>query len=712
MRSMNSRFLLIDLQSSCYSARQIPLSTTLTYLSTITSSFRQTRGVQRRIASSKSPTPSFVRAPEIRRPGDRYRTGNESVIDLENSASTSSSVNSNSELDLFLELLPWRMKSELSRHREIGELIEVVMDLGRKPIARFPSGDFVICEQPVRHEDLKHAISKVGDFSDDNRSGIDSSLHRISAIRNRKMQIIGLTCRVGRAISGSAEIIRDLVEGGSSILVIGRPGVGKTTLIREIARMLADDQRKRVVIVDTSNEIGGDGDVPHAGIGCARRMQVPNVNMQHNIMIEAVENHMPETIIIDEIGTELEALAASTIAQRGVQLVGTAHGMTIDNIIKNPSLQILVGGIESVTLGDEEARKRKVQKTILERKGPPTFTCAVEMITRTECRVHHRLDATVDAILAGKSPLFEIRHVDTKGDDSLKLIPILQENLIEESDDSLKSISIPQENYVEETEVIASDKERCDEIESDEEDEDYRPKRSKTWKSSGTERKRNSPVCVYTCKIVDSDLLQVAKVMAIENEIDVTDDIGAADAILASSSEMKQNPWIRGVAKYHHLPVFVIKSNTMAQMVKALRMILGMESLGSSLQQPLKSSFDIEIEDDAPKRKPTLEEIDALEEVRLAIEYIVIPGGEPVELLPRRSEIIARQLELVESYQLTAENSGTEVNPRLQILPMRTNKKTTSRRPKSSSTSQAVTSLESLTGSSGTSVTRLPLLPE
>ncbi|KAL3579379.1 hypothetical protein D5086_020883 [Populus alba] len=710
MTSMNSRFLLIDLQSSCYSARQIPLSTTLTYLSTITSSFRQTRGVQRRIASSKSPTPSVVRASEIRRPGDRYRTGNGPVIDLENSASTSSSVNSNSELDLFLELLPLRMKSGLSGHREIGELIEVVMDLGRKPIARFPSGDFVICEQPVRHEDLKHAISKVGDFSDDNRSGIDSSLHRISAIRNRKMQIIGLTCRVGRAISGSAEIIRDLVEGGSSILVIGRPGVGKTTLIREIARMLADDQRKRVVIVDTSNEIGGDGDVPHAGIGRARRMQVPNVNMQHNIMIEAVENHMPETIIIDEIGTELEALAASTIAQRGVQLVGTAHGMTIDNIIKNPSLQILVGGIESVTLGDEEARKRKVQKTILERKGPPTFTCAVEMITRTECRVHHRLDATVDAILAGKSPLFEIRHVDTEVDDSLKLIPILQENHIEESDDSLKSISILQENYVEETEVITSDKERCDEVESDEEDEDYHPKRSKTWKSSGTERKRNSPVCVYTCKIVDSDLLQVAKVMGIENEIDVTDDIGAADAILASSSEMKQNPWIRGVAKYHHLPVFVIKSNTMAQMVKALRMILGMESLGSSLQQPLKSSFGIEIEDDAPKRKPTLEEIDALEEVRLAIEYIVIPGGEPVELLPRRSEIIARQLELVESYQLTAENSGTEVNPRLQILPMRTNKKTTSRPPKSSSTSQA--SLESLTGSGGTSVTRLPLLPE
>ncbi|CAK7325387.1 unnamed protein product [Dovyalis caffra] len=711
MRSMNSRFFLIDLQTSCYSARQIPLSTTLSYLSTITSSFRRTSCVQRRIASSKSPTPSVVRSPEIRRPGDRYKTGNGSVVELENSVSSSSSVNNNSELDLFLELLPLRMRRELSGHREIGELIEVVMDLGRKPIARFPSGDFVICEQPVRHEDLKQAISKVGDFSDDNRSGINSSLHRISAIRNRKMQIIGLTCRVGRAVSGS------------------RPGVGKTTLIRETARMLADDQGKRVVIVDTSNEIGGDGDVPHAGIGRARRMQVPNVNMQHNVMIEAVENHMPETIIIDEIGTELEALAASTIAQRGVQLVGTAHGMTIDNIIKNPSLQILVGGIESVTLGDEEARKRKVQKTILERKGPPSFTCAVEMISRTECRVHHRLDATVDAILAGRSPLFEIRHMDIEGEDSLKSIPILQEkligesddslesipilreNLIEESDDSLKPIPIHRENLIEETVVMTINKEKSDVVESDEENEDYHPKQSKKWKSNGSVPQRNSPVCVYTCKILDSDLLQVAKVMGLEDEIDVTDDIGAADAILASSSEMKQNPWIRGAAKFHHLPVFVTKSNTMAQMVKALRMIVGMESLGSSLKQPLKSSFDIETEDDAPKRKPTLEEIDALEEVRLAIEYIVIPGGEPVELLPRCSEIIARQLELVESYQLTAENSGTEVNPRLQILPMKTNKKT-SKSPKSSSTSHSVTSLDSLTRSSGTSVTRLPLLPE
>ncbi|KAJ0982372.1 hypothetical protein J5N97_010627 [Dioscorea zingiberensis] len=594
------------------------------------------------------------------------------------------------ELDLLLELLPSRMRRELLRHEEIGELIEVVMDLGRRPIARFPSGDWFISEKPIGLEDLRHAISKVGEFSDDNRSGINNSLHRISAIRNRKMEIIGLTCRVGRVVSGSAEMLRDLVEGGGSILVIGPPGVGKTTLIREIARMLADEHKKRVVIVDTSNEIGGDGDIPHSGIGRARRMQVPNVNMQHNVMIEAVENHMPEVIIIDEIGTEPEALAAGTIAQRGVQLVGTAHGVTIESIVKNPCLQTLVGGIESVTLGDEEARKRKVQKTILERKGPPTFTCAVEMISKTECRVHHKLEATVDTILAGKPPLFEIRKVDLKANDT-------------------KNSSMASEKHKQELLVTCKD------------DQDMEPGPSKSdlgktpeyaKKSSKTFGSRSSPARVYTYKILEADLLQVAKVMGLENDIDVTDDIGTANAILASKSEMRQNPWIRSVAKYHQLPVFVIKENTMAQMVKAVRMILGMDMLGSTPQNPAKHlAKDIEIEDDAPERKPSLEEIDALEEVRLAIEYIVIPGGEPVELLPRCSEIIARQLELVESYQLAAEKSGTELNSRLQILPQKLNKKTSFGKCTDSQSSK-LADIDSLSRNSGASVARLPLLPE
>ncbi|KAM1069108.1 hypothetical protein EV1_000989 [Malus domestica] len=690
----------IEEGSSWQSANQIPIST-LCYLqnskftSAVSSTFRRTRGGRKPVASSKSSTP-WIPAPEIRRPSDRFYSGNGLVSNSPNlNPGSTSQPEAASELGMLLELLPLRMRSELYRHEEIGELVEVVMDLGRSPIARFPSGDWVMSEKPVNHEDLRHAVSKVSEFSDDNRSGINNSLHRISAIRNRKMQIIGLTCRVGRAVSGSAEIIRDLVEGGGSILVIGPPGVGKTTLIREIARMLADDHMKRVVIVDTSNEIGGDGDVPHAGIGRARRMQVPNVNMQHNVMIEAVENHMPETIIIDEIGTELEALAASTIAQRGVQLVGTAHGMTIDNVMKNPSLQILVGGIESVTLGDEEARRRKVQKTILERRGPPTFTCAVEIISKTELRVHHRLDATVDAILAGKSPLFEIRHVDA------------------DASGSRNSISIPEKSYLQVSDFTAKKNIDAADIESDNEDLDHSPTRSKKLSSKRSVKKKSLPVCVYAYKILEADLLQVAKVMGLEDELEVTDDIGTADVIIASSCEMKQSPWIRSVTKFHDLPVFVMKSNTMAQMVKAVRMILEMESVGSLRKQLVNSSFDIEIEDDAPKRKPSLEEIDALEEVRLAIEYIVIPGGEPVELLPRRTEIIARQLELVESYQLAAENSGTEMNPRLQILPMRLNKKKASKPVKSGSSFLEVINSKSPTGGGGgTSVARLPLISE
>eukprot|EP00268_Persea_americana_P023185 TRINITY_DN22844_c0_g1_i1.p1 TRINITY_DN22844_c0_g1~~TRINITY_DN22844_c0_g1_i1.p1 ORF type:complete len:705 (+),score=125.49 TRINITY_DN22844_c0_g1_i1:216-2330(+) len=703
MRATNSGLVLLDLHSSWHSANRIPTSV-FAYLqcshvlSSVSSSFRRARPSRKGIASSSSS--SSLPSPSIRRPGDRFSIGN-GVLSSNSSSSNSSLSLSRpdsaiiSELDLFLELVPQGMRGELFRHEEIEEMIEVVMDLGRKPLARFPSGDWVISEQPVKVEDLRHAISKVGEFSEDNRSGINHSLHRISAIRNRKMQIIGLTCRVGRAISGSAEMIRDLIEGGGSILVIGPPGVGKTTLIREIARMLADEHMKRVIIVDTSNEIGGDGDVPHSGIGRARRMQVPNVNMQHNIMIEAVENHMPETIIIDEIGTELEAMAASTIAQRGVQLVGTAHGITIENIIKNPSLQILVGGIESVTLGDEEARKRKVQKTILERKGPPTFTCAVEMISKTECRVHRILEATVDAILAGKPPQFEVCHMDANASISANSMPV------------------PERHHTEEPVATSNDYEEAEDrhIEDAEDDSFDRVKKLRNSRSVSSTRR----VYVYTYKILETDLLQVAQVMGLENDIDVTDDIGTANAVLASNSELKQNPWIRGVAKFHQLPIFVIKTNTMAQMVKAVRMILGMKTLGSVSGGPLNQfAKNIEIEDDAPKRKPSLEEIDALEEARLAIEYIVIPGGEPVELLPRCSEIIARQLELVESYQLAAEQSGTELYPRLQIFPHKLKKASVKYSASGSSgQGESTTGFSSLTGGGGgTSVVRLPRLPE
>lgn len=290
---------------------------------------------------------------------------------------------------------------DLQQHHNHGALIEIVLDLGRPPEARFQFDEVILSDIDVTRDDLAFVSSRIGSFGDDNRAGIERTLHRISAIRNRGGEIVGLTCRIGRAVYGTIAIISDLIESGQSVLLLGRPGVGKTTLLRETARVLADELRKRVVVVDTSNEIAGDGDIPHPAIGRARRMQVPTPTAQHGVMIEAVENHMPQVVVIDEIGTELEAMAARTIAERGVQLIGTAHGNTLENLMLNPTLSDLMGGIQSVTLSDEEARRRGTQKSILERKAPPTFNVMVEIVDRDEVIVHLDVAATVDAILRG-----------------------------------------------------------------------------------------------------------------------------------------------------------------------------------------------------------------------------------------------------------------------------------------------------------------------
>ncbi len=296
-----------------------------------------------------------------------------------------------------------------------GALIEIVMDLGRPPEARFQFDEIVLSDIDITRNDLAFVSSRIGDFGDDNRAGIERTLHRISAIRNRGGEIVGLTCRIGRAVYGTIAIISDLIESGQSVLLLGRPGVGKTTLLRETARVLADELRKRVVVVDTSNEIAGDGDIPHPAIGRARRMQVPTPTAQHAVMIEAVENHMPQVVVIDEIGTELEAMAARTIAERGVQLIGTAHGNTLENLMLNPTLSDLMGGIQSVTLSDEEARRRGTQKSILERKAPPTFNVMVELVDRDEVIVHLDVASTVDAILRGAPIGSESRRRDEHG---------------------------------------------------------------------------------------------------------------------------------------------------------------------------------------------------------------------------------------------------------------------------------------------------------
>jgi len=321
-----------------------------------------------------------------------------------------------SNLDLLLQTLPQHLRDSLAATNESPDaLLEIVMDLGRLPEARYRHTSVLLGRQEITFTDIETVTSAISAFGEDNRAGIPRTLHRISCIRNRSGRIVGLTCRVGRAVHGTISIIRDLVESGKSVLLLGRPGVGKTTMLRETARVLADDIVKRVVIVDTSNEIAGDGDIPHAGIGRARRMQVQRPSEQHAVMIEAVENHMPEVIVIDEIGTELEAQASRTIAERGVQLIGTAHGQLLENLMVNPTLSDLIGGIQAVTLGDDEARRCGTQKTVLERKQPPTFDMLVEIRSWEDVLVYNNVAEAVDALLRGELPQAEQRHRDPDG---------------------------------------------------------------------------------------------------------------------------------------------------------------------------------------------------------------------------------------------------------------------------------------------------------
>ncbi|MFC2005239.1 R3H domain-containing nucleic acid-binding protein [Chloroflexota bacterium] len=329
------------------------------------------------------------------------------------------------DLEALLDIFPPHVQQSLCQQEDVHELLEVVFDLGRPPEARFPQREMVIDSREVTEQDIEHVASRIGSFGDDNRAGIERTLHRISAIRNRQGRIIGLTCRVGRAIFGTIKVIEDLIETGKSVMLLGRPGVGKTTMLRELARVLADDFKKRVIIVDTSNEIAGDGDIPHPAIGHSRRMQVTTPTRQHAVMIEAVENHMPEVIVIDEMGTELEALAARTIAERGVQLVGTAHGNTLENLIMNPTLADLVGGIQSVTLGDEEAKRRGTQKSILERTAPPTFDIVVEIQDWDKVAIHPDVGQAVDDTLRGQPLATEIRWLDETGEVKIeKVAPV------------------------------------------------------------------------------------------------------------------------------------------------------------------------------------------------------------------------------------------------------------------------------------------------
>lgn len=568
------------------------------------------------------------------------------------------------DLQKLLDILPIELRQILEKHSQRDTLVEVVLDLGRRPEARFPNLTEYLSETPVTQAQIDDCISRVGMFGGDNRAGIEQTLHRISAIRNRSGKVIGLTCRIGRAVFGTIGMIRDLVETGQSILMLGRPGVGKTTALREIARVLADDLNKRVVIIDTSNEIAGDGDIPHPAIGKARRMQVAHPEQQHQVMIEAVENHMPEVIVIDEIGTELEALAARTIAERGVQLVGTAHGNQIENLIKNPTLCDLVGGIQVVTLGDDEARRRRSQKTVLERKAPPTFEIAIEMLERQKWVVHESVADTVDNLLRGRVPSPQVRTVDENA--KVKIVR------------QLTALNGSKHQQPKESEMVSPGRQangwrssgRMQPLpplqpEPEKSEFDRLLDQSLSYgdafnfddtKQSGPNGE-DLPLHVYPYGVSRHQLEQILEVLNLP--VVLTKNLDSSDAILALRSHVKNHAKLRHMAKVRHLPIQMIKSSTIPQITRGLRRILHMDEPAfadkTELQLFLHSGSD--------------DEMDALEETRLAVEQIVIPKGQPVELLPRSSQVRKMQHELVEHYRLKSHSFGEEPNRRLRIYP-------------------------------------------
>tara|TARA_B110000444_G_scaffold59022_1_gene54984 strand:+ start:3252 stop:4946 length:1695 start_codon:yes stop_codon:yes gene_type:complete len=553
------------------------------------------------------------------------------------------------DLNQLLDILPQYISAPLKKHNKQDQLIEIVLDIGRRPEARFSDGASYLSYRTIVWQDLDFILKRLGKFSGDNRAGIEKTLHRISSLRNRQGSVIGLTCRIGRALFGTVSIIRDLLENKKSILLLGRPGVGKTTAIREIARVLSDGMKKRVIIIDTSNEIAGDGDLPHPSIGKARRMQVSSPQNQHQVMIEAVENHMPEIIIIDEIGTELEAAAARTIAERGVQLVGTAHGNALENLIKNPTITDLIGGIQYVTLGDEEAKRRSSSKSILERKAPPTFEVAVEIHDAKTWVIHENIEQSVDLLLQGQT------------------VPLQQRKLISE------------ENNIVQCEIITNQKEskispdisyRRTNVEKRQKNNYLLNKINKNdgWKSKNTpnsdfrlkKKLGNDFIFVYIYGVNNQDIKSLIKTLRLP--IVITKEIQSADAILALSNLIKNNKKLRQISHSKKISIHTIQSNSLLQIAKALRILV------NSIF-PLKQSTEIKSSNKKISHIISKELLTPLEETRLVIEELIIPKKLTIELLPRVNSIRKLQHELISHYQLTGISVGSEANRRIRIYP-------------------------------------------
>jgi stage III sporulation protein AA len=553
------------------------------------------------------------------------------------------------DLNQLLDVLPKYISDTLQKHPRREQLIEIVLDVGRRPEVRFADGTEYLSYKTVVWQDLDHILKRLGKFSGDNRAGIEKTLHRISSLRNRQGSVIGLTCRIGRAIFGTVSIIRDILEQKKSILLLGRPGVGKTTAIREIARVLSDGMQKRVIIIDTSNEIAGDGDLPHPSIGKARRMQVANHQNQHEVMIEAVENHMPEIIIIDEIGTEFEAAAARTIAERGVQLVGTVHGNTLENLVKNPTITDLIGGVQYVTLGDEEAKRRGSSKSILERKAPPTFDAAIEIHDPKTWVIHDNIEKSVDFLLQGQNFIVQRRSliknkeveniVDCKIFYNQREWDMAQTNFSKISGTEKKQKS----NYL---------------LSRIKNGEKSKPKKNSKNNNAVKNNNRQEFTFLYVYGVNNQDLKSLIKTLKLP--IIITKEIQYADAILALANLVKNNRKLKQISHSRQITIHTVQSNSLLQIAKVLRLL----AKKNSLPTIEKKDFDTKITAIISR-----EFLTPLEETRLAIEEIVITKNIAVDLFPRPNPIRKQQHELVHHYDLIGITVGKEKNKRLRILP-------------------------------------------
>ncbi|TMB57781.1 MAG: AAA family ATPase [Chloroflexi bacterium] len=580
------------------------------------------------------------------------------------------------DLDALLTALPPEIVARLRTFATRSDLLEVVLDLGRRPEARFTHGEEELLEREVTEADIAYVIEHIGAFGDDNRAGIERTLHRISAIRNRAGKVVGLTCRIGRAVFGTIDIIRDMAESGQSILLLGRPGIGKTTMLREVARVLADDLGKRVIVVDTSNEIAGDGDIPHPGIGDARRMQVRTPTEQHAVMIEGVENHMPEVIVIDEIGTELEAAAARTIAERGVQLVGTAHGNTLDNLMLNPTLSDLIGGIQTVTLGDEEARRRGTQKTVLERKAPPTFDVVVEIVERDNVIVHRNVAETVDAILRGhmvppesrwreKGEVRAATKYDYKisetpsgtaafaalepmssfgsygrgrgGGGAMGLRPLPGRGFTRDPGRGQRSLPGERLSGDRSEPSEASDPRRHIEVALRDsivgEAEVSAPSRP------AIAGRAHRPISLFGFGVSRKRLEQSVRELGVP--VTVARELDEADGVVTLRNYYRRKPSALRDAETSGIPIYVLKTNTIMQM----------ENLLASL-------FDLEADPSEAALRETAEAIGLVES-----------NGRPVELAPQNAYIRRLQHQMAERSNLMSRSRGAEPNRRVELLP-------------------------------------------